>query len=177
MIRSLLIAFVLVLVSFSTIGCAGMPPEYAQALHENVLLQGENYRLLEDNENLQARNERLLSENKSLISENEGLCLDMAKAKENEAATSMQRFRSEGELAVWLQSQLNPPASIDAAEWWSNAIALQDAAAQDGYIISVSFWDYGDGTVSVWAEAILTNGLMYAWDPENDKLKPEASPI
>ena len=80
------------------------------------------------------------------------------------------RFNSNLELESWLDDQPNPPSSADAVLWLRHALDMQQAAADDGFLISADQWTDDGVYYQVWCSAVLEDGSYYWWDPDTDDI-------
>jgi len=83
----------------------------------------------------------------------------------------LERFSTNLALESWLSLQPNPPSSSDAVLWLRHALDLQQAAADDGFLISADYYGpFEDDTYVVWCSAVIANGSYYWWDPDTDDI-------
>lgn len=79
-------------------------------------------------------------------------------------------FNSYSELRDWLRSNDVSERSpmTDAETWFEKALDIQEAALEDGYIVSACIdWDPEQDLFYVWSIAIV-DGDIWIWDPEDD---------
>ena len=81
------------------------------------------------------------------------------------------RFSSRLELESWLGGQPNPSSSSDVIQLFRHALDLQQAAADDGFLISADYMGpFDDETYYVWCSAVLADGSYYWWNPDTDDI-------
>jgi len=82
------------------------------------------------------------------------------------------RFPSLETLEAWLAEDdiSERPIEEFVDGWFAKALELQQRAIEDGYLIGADFWEFDDGTFTVWNSVVLENGNYYTWDPETDEL-------
>jgi len=70
-------------------------------------------------------------------------------------------------LSVWVKAHVQPIAS-SLESWFSHALRVQEAGANDGYYVS-AFIYASDGYIFVLNSA-LVGDMLYAWDPEDSTI-------
>lgn len=80
-------------------------------------------------------------------------------------------FSSLEELQNWLLANdvSDRPKVTNAERWYSKALAIQEDALEDGYIVSADY-DYDEKTegFSVFCVTIISGDIWY-WDPQTDE--------
>ncbi len=82
----------------------------------------------------------------------------------------LRRFADSSELESWLAEQPDAPESTEAVLWLRHAYDLQEAAANDGFLISADYLEVSSGNYFVWCSAVTDDDSYYFWDPETDSL-------
>ncbi|MFC1914867.1 hypothetical protein ACFLWK_01275 [Chloroflexota bacterium] len=108
------------------------------------------------------------SEYEALQSENANLVAELAEMKE---VYPPRDFSSLGELRGWLMANdiSEKPDTQFIEDWYGRALEVQEAAARDGYLVSVDYDYYEeDDTYNVWCATVI-DGYIWFWDPETDE--------
>lgn len=112
----------------------------------------------------QAEHDDLLSENtelKSQLATLEGIC-------------PPKHFTSSAELREWLRNNpVSEQGPTDIAEsLYTKAMEIQQAALEDGYIISVNIdYDESEAEAIYWIACVaVINGEIWSWNPEDDDI-------
>ena len=98
------------------------------------------------------------------------ITLSRLEATENELAALRQvyplkRFPNLNALRAWLDEQ--PITSFTRR----NVQAMQEQAARDGYLVAACFMSFpGQSTTYIWVSAVLANGDIYWWEPDDHTL-------
>jgi hypothetical protein len=79
------------------------------------------------------------------------------------------QFAALQELKVWLtgNSISERLPSIYAEDWYQAGLDLQLDAIEEGFIVSVDYDVFDDGTYGICCTTVI-NGTIYYWDPETD---------
>jgi len=108
------------------------------------------------------------SEYEALQAENASLTAELAEMKE---VYPPRDFSSLSELRDWLMANdiSEKPDTAYYEDWHGRALEVQEAAARDGYLVSVDYdyWEEDD-SYSVWCGTII-DGYIWLWDPETDE--------
>jgi hypothetical protein len=82
-------------------------------------------------------------------------------------------FSSGDDLQAWLDNNTisNEPWANTYWGWYAKGVRLQQAAAEDGYVISVQYHYCDDlGAMEYIICIAIIDGEIWAWDPETDDL-------
>ena len=147
---------------------------------DNADLQSQVAALQSDKDGLQADKTALQADKTSLQTDKANLTADLADLQEqHDAATAAlaavndvfppRQFATLQELTAWLtgNSVSERLPSIYAEDWYQAGLDLQLDALQDGFIVSVDYDIFDDGTFGIWCTTVIS-GTIYYWDPETD---------
>ena len=82
----------------------------------------------------------------------------------------LELFTCAEELEEWIAKQPNMRHTSDAILWFSNARQMQEDAMADGYLIQAEIWTDDYELYSVCCTALLEDGSLYWWCPEDREL-------
>lgn len=90
-----------------------------------------------------------------------------AELDEINAKYPLEDFPDYSTLSDWVQSHLQPVAS-SLESWFSHALRVQEAGANDGYYISAFI--YADEDYIYVLNSALVGDILYVWDPEDSAI-------
>ena len=168
----LLIATAVLCLAIAPLAGCGLPEGLSQADYDEML--EENAALQAENETLAAELDTVQSELASLQGNYDSLNANYQTATKSLAnlqkACPPRDFESINELAEWLAANAvsEEPSATSPEDWYRQALAVQEAALADGYIISVDY-DYNavSDTYAVSCVTIIDGNIWY-WDPQTD---------
>ena len=156
---------------------------------DNADLQSRVAALQSDKDGLQADKTALQADKTSLQTDKANLTADLADLQEqHDAATAAlaavndvfppRQFATLQELTAWLtgNSVSERLPSIYAEDWYQAGLDLQLDALGDGYLVSVDYDVFDDGSYSIWCTTVI-GGTIYYWDPETDDYYEETGLI
>ena len=181
--KRLLIGSVVLCVALVLLAGCGVPQSEYEALQsenaslaaEKTSLEAELGQANSDSAKAEADYDALKADYDAMKADHDTLSADY-EAASNELAEMKEvypprDFSSLSELRDWLMANdiSEKPDTQYAGGWYGRALEVQEAAARDGYLVSVDY-DYceEDDTYDVWCATVI-DGYIWLWDPETDE--------
>ncbi len=164
----------LILASVLLAGCVSkskyeaLQAENASLAAEKASLEAELGQANSDLAKAEADYDALKADHDTLSADYEAIKADMDIVKD---VYPPRDFSSLSELRDWLMANdiSEKPDTQYVEDWYGRALEVQEAAARDGYLVSVDYDYYEeDDTYDVWCATII-DGYIWLWDPETDE--------
>jgi len=173
--RLLIGAVALCLVLVLSVGC-GVPQSEHEALQaenaslaaEKTSLEAELGQANSDLAKAEADYDAMKADHDTLSADYEAVKADLGIIKD---AYPPRDFSSLSELRDWLAENdiSEKPDTQYVEDWYGRALEVQEAAARDGYLVSVDYDYYEeDDSYIIWCATVI-DGSIWLWDPENDE--------